>query len=193
MLTQSCPTLRDPVDWSLPGTPIPGIFQARILEWVAISSSRGSSQPRDRIRVFCVSCIGRWFFTPRDTWEAYLSVKAGKDLNFLVYLQTPSQVVVCVLLLEASPVCLSSILSCLHPLRIIAQICYLHSVIPKRPWCWERLRTGGERGDSGWDHWRVSSTQWIWVWASSGRWWRAGKPGVLPSMGSQRVRYNWGT
>ena len=48
----------DPMDCSLPGSSVHGIFQARILEWVAISSSRGSSQPRDRT---LVSCIGRWF------------------------------------------------------------------------------------------------------------------------------------
>ena len=39
----------------------------------------------------------------------------------------------------------------------------------KRPWCWERLRAGGERGDRGWDGWITSSTQWTWVWANSGR------------------------
>ena len=57
-ILKSCPTLWDPVDCSLPGPSAHGIFQARILEWVAISSSRGSSQPRDRT---LVSCIGRWF------------------------------------------------------------------------------------------------------------------------------------
>ena len=41
-----------------------GIFQARILEWVAISSSRRSSRPQDRIHIFCVSYIGRWIFLP---------------------------------------------------------------------------------------------------------------------------------
>ena len=46
-LTQSCPTLCDPVDCNLPGSSVRGIFQARILEWVTISFSRGSSQPRD--------------------------------------------------------------------------------------------------------------------------------------------------
>ena len=49
----------------------------------------------------------------------------------------------------------------------------------KRPWCWERLRAGGEGDDRGWDGWMASLTQWTWVWASSGRWWRTGKPGVL--------------
>ena len=42
-----------------------------------------------------------------------------------------------------------------------------------------------QRGDRGWDGWMASPTQWTWVWASSGRWWRTGKPGVLRSVGSQ--------
>ena len=56
----------------------------------------------------------------------------------------------------------------------------------KRPWCWERLRAKGDRDDRGWDGWMASSTQRIWVWANSGRQWRTGKPGELPSMGLQR-------
>ena len=50
-VAQSCPTLRDPMGCSLPGSSIHGISQARVLEWVAISFSRGSSQPRNRTRV----------------------------------------------------------------------------------------------------------------------------------------------
>ena len=53
-LTQSCPTLYDPMDCSLPGSSVHGILQARVLEWVAVSFSRGSSQPRDRTRVSCI-------------------------------------------------------------------------------------------------------------------------------------------
>ena len=47
LVTQLCPTLCDPTDCNPPGSSVRGILQARILEWVAISSSRGSSQPRD--------------------------------------------------------------------------------------------------------------------------------------------------
>ena len=47
----------------------------------------------------------------------------------------------------------------------------------KRPWCWERLKAGGEGDDRGWDGWIASLTQWTWVWASSRRWWRTGEPG----------------
>ena len=62
----------------------------------------------------------------------------------------------------------------------------------KRSWCWERLRAG-EGDDRGWDGWMASPTQWTWVWTNSSRWLRTGKPGMLQSMGSQRVRHNWGT
>ena len=63
----------------------------------------------------------------------------------------------------------------------------------KRPWCWERLKAGGEGDDRGWDGWITSPAQWTWVWVSSGSWWWTGRPGVLQSMGSQRVRHDWTT
>ena len=63
----------------------------------------------------------------------------------------------------------------------------------KRPWCCKRLRAGGEEGDRGWDGWMASLTRWTWVWASSKRWWRTEKPGVLQFMGSQRVRHDLAT
>ena len=63
----------------------------------------------------------------------------------------------------------------------------------KRPWCWERLKAGGEGDDGEWDSWVASPTRWTWVWARSGKWWRTGKPGVLQSMGSQSVWNDWGT
>ena len=49
-----------PMDYSPPGSSVCEIFQARILEWVAMPSSRGSSRPRDQTHISCVSCIGRW-------------------------------------------------------------------------------------------------------------------------------------
>ena len=61
----------------------------------------------------------------------------------------------------------------------------------KRLWCWERLKAGGEGDDRGWDGWIASLTQWTWVWADSRKWWRTGKPGVLQSMGSQRITWQW--
>ena len=53
----------------------------------------------------------------------------------------------------------------------------------KRPWCWERLKVGGEGGNRGWDGWMASPTQWTWVWVNSCSWWWTGKRGVLQFMG----------
>ena len=61
----------------------------------------------------------------------------------------------------------------------------------KRPWRWERLKLGGEGNDRGWNSWMASLTQWTWVWVNSGSWWWTGRPGVLQSMGSQRVGHDW--
>ena len=58
---------------------------------------------------------------------------------------------------------------------------------------WERLRAGGEGDDRGWDGWVASLTQRTWVWVSSRSWWWKGRPGMLQSMGSQRVGHNWAT
>ena len=60
----------------------------------------------------------------------------------------------------------------------------------KRPWCWERLRAGGEGDDRGWDGWMASSTRWTWVWVDSRSWWWTEGPGELRFMGSQRVGYD---
>ena len=63
----------------------------------------------------------------------------------------------------------------------------------QRPWCWERLRAGGQRDDRGTDSWMASLTQWTWVWVNSGSWWWTGRPGILRFIGSQRVRDDWVT
>ena len=63
----------------------------------------------------------------------------------------------------------------------------------KRPWCWERLRAGGEGDHRWWDGSMASLTQWTWVWVDSGSWSWTGRPGVLWFMGSQRVGHDWAT
>ena len=63
----------------------------------------------------------------------------------------------------------------------------------KRPWCWERLKAGGEGDDRGWDGWMSSQTQWTSISVNSGSWWWTGKPGVLQSMGSEKVGHDWET
>ena len=108
---QSCLTLCNPMDCSLPGSSIHGIFQARVLEWGAIPTN------------------------PLATW--------CEELTHL-----------------------------------------------RRPWCWERLKAGGEGEDRGWDGWMTSPTQWTWVWVDSCSWWWIGRPGVLRFMGLQRVGHD---
>ena len=65
--------LCDPLDCSLSGSSIQGIFQARILEWIAISSSRGSSRTRDKTPITCSSCIHRQILYYQANWEVPLS------------------------------------------------------------------------------------------------------------------------
>ena len=67
-VTQSCPTLCNPKDYSPPGSSVHGILQARILEWIAISSSRGSFQFRELTRVSCISWLAGRFFTIELPW-----------------------------------------------------------------------------------------------------------------------------
>ena len=64
LVSKSCPTLCNPTDCSPPGSSVHRILQARILEWVAISFSRGSSRPRDWT---CISCIAGGFFTSEES------------------------------------------------------------------------------------------------------------------------------
>jgi len=63
-----------PMDCSPPGSSVCGILQARILEWVAMPSSRGSSQPRNRTHISSISCIAGSFFTHQATCEAPIVV-----------------------------------------------------------------------------------------------------------------------
>ena len=74
LVAKSCPTLCDPMDCSPPGSSVHEIFQARILEWVAISFSRGSSQPRDWTQISCNA--GRFFtnWAIREALVEYYSV-----------------------------------------------------------------------------------------------------------------------
>ena len=63
----------------------------------------------------------------------------------------------------------------------------------ERPWCWERLKAGGEGDDRAWDGQMASPIQWPWVWVGSRSWWWKGKPDTLQSMRSQRVGRDWMT
>ena len=63
----------------------------------------------------------------------------------------------------------------------------------KRPWCWDRWRSGGEEDNREWDGWMASLTQRTWIWASHVSWWWAGRTHLLQSMGSQKVAHDWET
>ena len=85
MCDQLCPTFYDPMDCSSPGSSVHGIFQARKLEWVAISSSRGSSWPRDRT---CVFCLERQILYQWAMWEVpcqnscyQKTISTGRDVE----------------------------------------------------------------------------------------------------------------
>ena len=69
-VAQLCRTFRDPMDCKPPGSSVQGIFQARILKWVAISYSRASSWSRDWTSISHLSCSGRWILYHCATWEA---------------------------------------------------------------------------------------------------------------------------
>ena len=61
----------------------------------------------------------------------------------------------------------------------------------RRPWYWERLKAGGGGDHREWDGWMESSTQRTWICVNSGTWWMPGRPGMLQSMGLQRVEHDW--
>ena len=83
LIPKSCPTLCNPMDRSLPGSSVHGISQARILEWVANSFSRGSFQPRDYT---CVSCVGRRILYFWATREACIVWDLDINLRYLLRL-----------------------------------------------------------------------------------------------------------
>ena len=79
-VAQLCPNLCDPLKYSLPDSSVHGIILASILEWVAISSSRGSSQPRDQTHISCISCIAGRVFTHSLTHQGSNSYLNGCKL-----------------------------------------------------------------------------------------------------------------
>ena len=61
----------------------------------------------------------------------------------------------------------------------------------KRPWCWERVKVGGEGDDRGWDGWMASLTRWTWVWVNSRSPWWTGRPGVLHAVHGVAKSQTW--
>ena len=69
LVTESCMTLCEPMDYNLPGSSVHGILQSRILNWVAMFFSSGSSWPRNQTFISCISCIAGGFFTVPLAYE----------------------------------------------------------------------------------------------------------------------------
>ena len=183
-VAQSCPTLFDPMDSSQPGSSIHGIFQAKILECVAISFSRGSSWPRDRI---WVSCIGGRHFNLWATREAPVfpvvmyecenwTIKKTEHWRIDAFelwcwrrlLRAPWTVRRSnqSILKETSPGCSLEGMMLKLKLQYFGHLMgRVHSL--EKLWCWEGLGAGGEGDDRGWDGWMASPTQWTGVWVSS--------------------------
>ena len=86
---QSCPTLCDLMDCSLPGSSVHEILQARILEWVAISSSRGSSRPSDQTCISYGSCIAGWSL-PLSHWKRPTAVAILGYFHQVFFLSLPT-------------------------------------------------------------------------------------------------------
>ena len=83
LVAQSCLTLCNPLDCSLPGSSVHGIFQARILEWVAISFSRGYSQPRDQTCISCLLCTADGFF---NCWAIRETCEISWETSTILYI-----------------------------------------------------------------------------------------------------------
>ena len=220
------------MDCSLPGSSIHGIFQARTLEWVAISFSRRSFPPRDwtwvshivgrrftiwatkevlpRLHIkkqrcnfankgpssqsygFSRSHVGMWELDLKESWApnnwCFWTVVLEKTIEGLWTARRSNQSI----LKEISPE------YSLERLMLKLKLQYFGHLMRwadslKQPLCWEGLKVGGEGDDRGWESWMASLTRWTWGWVNSGSWWWIGKPGMLESMGFQRVRHDWAT
>ena len=92
---QFCLTMCNPMDYSPLGSSVYGIFCTRILEWVAISYSRGSSRPRDWTHISCIFCVGRWvIYHWGATWEAPKIMDHGIEIESDVWVHPRTCVVV---------------------------------------------------------------------------------------------------
>ena len=152
VLSHLCLTLCSPINYSLPGSSVHGIFQARILEWIAISYSRGSSQLRNWTGV---SCIAGGFFTNWAIREALKKAEQWRTDAFELW---------CWRRLLDSKEIKPTGQSYRKPTANIHRKDWCWSWISntlatwweepthwKRPWCWERLTAKGEKGDRRWD------------------------------------------
>ena len=191
-MSDSC----DPMDCSLPGCSVHGILQARILEWVAISFSRGSSSPRNRTQVSCTA--GRVFtnWATREVPERWApknwyfwTVVLERLLRIPWTARRSNQSI----LKEISPQYSLGGLMLKLKLRYFCHLMQRTDSLEKTLVLGKRLKAEGEEDGRGWDGWMASPIQWTWVWESSRTQWRTGKPGtaVHRVAKSQRRLSDW--
>jgi len=170
------------MDCSPPGSSVRGILQARLLEWVAMPSSRGPSWPRDQTCASCVSCIaGRFFSTEplEKPWRLLRVPWTARRSNQSI-------------LKEINPGI------SLEGMMLKLKLQYFGHLMRRVDSLEKTLMLGGIGGRRrrGWQKMRWLDgimTRWTWVWMNSGSWWWTGRPDVLQFMGSQRVGHNWAT
>ena len=187
-VAQLCPTLRDPMDHRLPGSSVHGIFQARILEWVAIAFSMTNLDNILKIRditlpakvriaktmVFPIVMYGCESRTieKAECWriDVFKLWCWRRLLRFPWSARRSNQSILKEIYPEYS---LEGLMLKLWSSNTLAMWCE-ELTCWKRPWYWEGLKARGDNRKVGW---MASPTQWMWVWADSGRWWRTEKPG----------------
>ena len=130
-VAQSCPTLCDPMDCSLPGSSVHGIFQARVLEWVAISFSRGSSRPRDWTQVSHTAGRGFTVWAPRDIiihFKKYLM--AFLDFTIHIYKSSESTFKHYSIVPQTVKISYNRVfpISLLNPLQHCCYLIYIHKL-----------------------------------------------------------------
>ena len=184
------------MDCSPLGSLVYRILQARILGCIAISFSRGSSRTRDQT---WASCTAGGFFTTEPAGKSkkaeHWRIDAFELWCWRRLLRGPGTA-------RRSNPSIPKEISPEYSLEegwcwssssnILVTWCE-EPTHWEKTWCWERLRTRGQWGNGGWDCWMASPILWTWVWTNPRRQWRTGKPSVLQSMGSQRVRYDVAT
>ena len=191
-VAQSCPTLSDPMDWSLPGSSIHGIFQARVLEWGATAFWQHIKKQRHYFTNKGPSCQGYGFSSSHVwMWELDYKELSAKELTLLncgvgedpwESLWTKG---------DQSWVFIGR-----TDVKAETPILWLPDaknwLIWKDPdagkdWRQEKGMTEDQTG------WMASLNQCRWVWVNFGSWWWTGRPGVLWYMGSRRIGHDWAT
>ena len=177
------------MDCSLPGSSVHGIFQARVLEWAAITFSRGSSQPRDRTQVS--HTVGRHFTVWATTGLRIDAFELWCWRRLLKVPWTAMRSKQSILKETSSEYSLERLMLKLK-LQYFGYLVWRTNSFEKTL-IWGKTEGRRRRGQQSMRWLDGITTGWTWVGTSLRSWWWTGKPVVLQSMGSQIVRHNWAT